>query len=184
MENEDEESNNNSFISQKRKKNNLKKGKKAKNNSKIKRKENKSNNNYNQIISISNIFNYTFKSKYHLNTKKLSLIKSNIKFPKSLTPLKSKHINNKNNSENIKEMYSDYNNYEKSYSYIKIFPENNQYIIYINENIYNIYNVKTGERIRSQKTNDINGFQGVLPLSQERILTFGYNFLRIYHYEL
>lgn len=192
MECEDEHSNN-TLISKKtsrKRTNNSKNHRNSLSKDELKTKKNNKKSKKSNDITIDNMFNFSFKSKYNIDLKKLSLAKSNIKFPKLNIPQKSKKSNKKNNkSENntneINIIKIDLNdNQEKAISYIKRFPENKQYLIYIQDNYYSIYNIKTGEKIRTQKTSDINGFQGILPLPYQRILVIGADFLKIYHYDL
>ena len=110
------------------------------------------------------------------------LKKVNLK--KSENNEKNNISNNNNNKNNINTNPSNDYNTEKPYAYIKRFPTNNDHLVYVKDKIYNIYNIKTGEKIRTQRTNDISGYQGVLPLSRERIFSGGADFLRIYHYNL
>ena len=162
-----------------------KKEKKLINNSK----EIKTNNTENDLYLI---FDYTYKSKCRIDLKKLSLTKSKIKIPVPPTPPRSKKGNSKKADNNENNNIADNNNKsnssdyytEKPYAYIKRFPTNNDHLVYVKDKIYNIYNIKTGEKVRTQKTNDASGYQGVIPLPRERILAVGGDFLRIYHYNL
>lgn len=136
------------------------------------------------------VHNYTYKSKCRLDLKKLSLKKTKIQIPIPPTPSRgkknSKKSNNNNNnttSNNNQIISSDYYS-EKPYSYIKRFPTNNDHLVFVKDKIYHIYNIKTGEKIRTQRTNDMSGYQGIIPLPKERILAVGGDFLRIYHYNL
>ena len=142
----------------------------------------KKSQNYNDFDNYS-VFNYVYKNKCRLDLKKLSLTKSKINIPTPTISKKSskKADNDKNNNNTTNS--SDYNK-GKTYAYIKRFPTNSDHLVFIKDKIYNIYNIKTGEKIRSQKTNDIAGYQGVIPLPRERIFTVGGDFLRIYHYNL
>ena len=156
-----------------------------------KEKKNKSNPKEKEIKEDDNyfIFDYIYKGKCRIDLKKLSLTKSKIKIPIPPAPprnkkvnIKKTDINEKNN--NLNNNINSENNIEKTYSYIKRFPTNNDHLVFVKDKIYNIYNIKTGEKIRTQRTNDISGYQGVLPLPRERILAVGSDFLRIYHYNL
>ena len=163
-------------------------------------KESKTDNNLNNNINNNNetdlylVYDYLYKSKCRLDLKKLSLKNTKIAIPTPPAPPRLKKVNTKkaenndqnnssNNNNNNKIISSDYYS-EKPYAYIKRFPTNNDHLVYVKDKIYNIYNIKTGEKIRTQRTNDISGYQGVLPLPRERILAVGADFLRIYHYNL
>ena len=171
---------------------------KKSNNKEIKEKENNNsqsdNNNENDLYLV---YDYSYKYKCRLDLKKISLTTSKIKIPIPPAPPRLKKVNlkksenieksnisNNNNKNNINTNPSNDYNTEKPYAYIKRFPTNNDHLVYVKDKIYNIYNITTGEKIRTQRTNDISGYQGVLPLPRERILAVGADFLRIYHYNL
>ena len=136
--------------------------------------------------SITSIFKYCYRHKYHADLKRIIFAKTKMKIPAPL--VKSR---NRNPEETEKVMIGILNNSlsntcdeEKNFAIIKRFPNNREYAVFVKDNFYIIYNVRTGEKIRTQKTNDIYGFQGVITLSRERILAVGADFLRIYHYNL
>ena len=168
--------------------------------SKSKKDKNKKNHSKNPKIEVNenknefhpySIYDYIFKSRCHLDMKKISLTKSKIKIPAPPPPPRLKKVNTKksdnneknNSNDNNKTSTSDYYS-EKPYAYIKRFPTNNDHLVFVKDKIYNIYNIKTGEKIRTQRTNDVSGYQGVIPLPRESILAVGADFLRIYHYNL
>ena len=151
-------------------------------------KESKTNDNETDLYLI---FDYTYKSKCRIDLKNLSLTKSKIKIPVPPAPSRIKKGNTKKSDNNEKNNITNNNKLissdyftEKPYAYIKRFPTNNDHLVYVKDKVYNIYNIKTGEKIRTQRTNDSSGYQGIIPLPRERILAFGGDFLRIYHYNL
>ena len=151
-------------------------------------KESKTNDNETDLYLI---FDYTYKSKCRIDLKNLSLTKSKIKIPVPPAPSRIKKGNAKKSDNNEKNNITNNNKLtssdyftEKPYAYIKRFPTNNDHLVYVKDKVYNIYNIKTGEKIRTQRTNDSSGYQGIIPLPRERILAVGGDFLRIYHYNL
>ena len=151
-------------------------------------KESKTNDNETDLYLI---FDYTYKSKCRIDLKNLSLTKSKIKIPVPPAPSRIKKGNTKKSDNNEKNNITNNNKLtssdyftEKPYAYIKRFPTNNDHLVYVKDKVYNIYNIKTGEKIRTQRTNDSSGYQGIIPLPRERILAVGGDFLRIYHYNL
>ena len=141
--------------------------------------------------SINSIFKYSYKHKYHADLKRIIFVKTRMKIPaplgksrnktfeeteKEMIDILNNSINNINNNTGENE--------EKNYAYIKRFPTNRDYLVFVKDNFYIIFNVRTGEKIRTQKTNDAYGFQGIIPLPRERILAVGADFLRVYHYNL
>ena len=142
--------------------------------------------------SINSIFKYSYKHKYTADLKRIIFAKTRMKLPAPLYKPRNMQQNfeetekmmvgilNNSINGNTNSMESD----EKNFSTIKRFPNNKDYLVFVKENFYIIYNARTGEKVRTQKTNDAYGFQGVIPLPRERILAVGGDFLRIYHYNL
>ena len=144
-----------------------------------------------QEHSINTIYKYSYKHKYHLDVRKIIFSKTRMKFP---TP-PMRRANRRNDLEQAEKIMinllnnstidnTSFENEEKDFGIIKRFPTNKEFLVFSKDNYYIIYNIRTGEKIRTQKSNDIYGFQGLLTLSRERILTVGADFLRIYHYNL
>ena len=153
------------------------------------------------------IYTYNYKSKIHIDFDRLSLVESKIKIPQSSLPSKS----NKSKQEQPKEDFEDncgkqkdidnmddiddddneYNIYKNkkvlsldSYAYIKRFPHNNDYIVYIKDKFYTIYDIETGEKLKTQRTNDTYGYQGVIPFKKGKIFAVGADFLKVFNYNL
>ena len=141
--------------------------------------------------SITSIFKYSYKHKYHADLKRIIFCKTRMKLP---APLMRPSNNQPNYEETEKMMIGILNNSikpvnptdneEKNFAIIKRFPTNKDYVVFVKDSVYIIYNVRTGEKVRTQKTNDAYGFQGIVTLPRERILAVGADFLRIYHYNL
>ena len=140
--------------------------------------------------SINSLFKYSYKHKYHADLKRILFAKTRMKIPAPLGKTRPKTI-----EETEKEMIDILNNSinninnntgegEEKMAFIKRFPTNRDYVVFVKDNFYIIYNVRTGEKVRTQKTNDAYGFQGIVTLPRERILAVGADFLRVYHYNL
>ena len=153
------------------------------------------------------IYTYNYKSKIHIDFDNLSLIESKIKIPQSSLPPKANKSKEEQQKEDLEENCEkekdmddiddiDDNDIEcniyknkkvlslESYAYIKRFPHNNDYIVYIKDKFYNIYNIETGEKLKTQRTNDAYGYQGVIPFKKEKIFAVGADFLKVFNYNL
>ena len=122
-----------------------------------------------------------YKNKCRINLSLISLNKTNVKIPQqSKTALKKakpgdhpiKPTNNLiilNNTENQKI------DFEKAY--IRRFPGEPYYIIYTKEKIFVIFNLETGDKIRTQRTGDRSGFISIIPFPKQRVFATGIYFL-------
>ena len=116
--------------------------------------------------------NYIYKNKCRINLKEIDLEKTKIKIP--LTPCIKRSKNEKINSPK--------NNFEMSY--IKKFPGESNYVIYIKDKFFIIFDINTGDKIRTQRLGGRSIYNAVIPLTKQRVFTVGADFLRMYHYDL
>ena len=142
-------------------------------------------NKYNNIFCPYSIYRYIYKSRIHIDLNEVSLIKTKIKIPQPSTPskkdeqLKDNIENNLNNNTNCNKL-----KFIDSYAYIQRFPKNTEYLIYIKTKFYIIYNIETGEKIKTQRTNDAYGYQGIIPITKDKIFAVGADFLKVFNYNL